>query len=65
MAGRDRIVRQTAFRMTPELKMIVQCYQNDRNLPSFNAAVTELLESALSQWYSVHPGVDNTVMTPL
>lgn len=44
MAGRDRIVI-TNLRLPSGMKMVVERYQNRRNLPSFNRAVIELLET--------------------
>lgn len=42
MAGRDRAL----IRLPEELTLVIKRYQNDRRLPTFNAAVVELLETS-------------------
>ena len=43
MAGRDRAV--ILLRIPSALAVIAKVYQDDRDLPSLNAAITELLET--------------------
>jgi hypothetical protein len=43
MASGNRAV--VLLRLPPPLKVIAECYQKDRNLPSLNAALIELLET--------------------
>lgn len=61
MAGRDGLVTQKPVRLPRELILIIICYQNARRLPSFNQAVTELLESGLKS----SGFLDTTVITSL
>jgi hypothetical protein len=43
--GNGTIAIQKPVRLPPELVVVIESYQKHRRLPSFNAAVIELLES--------------------
>lgn len=45
MARGNRPVVPVFLRLPQPLKVIAELYQNDRNLPSLNAALVELLET--------------------
>lgn len=59
--GNGPVVTATIIRLPPELIAISKLYQNNRRLPSFSAALKELLEThpALLA-IMVRPGYDNS-----